>query len=68
MFYKYVENEWKKGNVSVGLSADSSDKQVSIEAKGFAQIALSFLSHDERQMLGELSKSSAKHSPTYPSH
>ncbi len=68
MFYKYVENEWKKGNVSVGMSADSSDKKVYIEARGFAQIALSFLSHDERQKLGKLSRASAKHSPMCPSH
>lgn len=66
MFLNYVKDQYKKGNVSVGLSADEEDKQVYMDAKGLAQFALPFLSHKERLQLGELCKGDAKHHAMCP--
>ena len=56
MFYQYAEKEWKKGNISVGLSADDSDNQVYLVAKGMAQFVLPFLNASEKHRLAVLSK------------
>jgi hypothetical protein len=61
MFYEYAEKEWKRGNISVGLSADESDKKVYIDAKGLAQFLLPFLSDIEKLKLAKLSKENVKH-------
>jgi len=66
MFLNYVKEQYKKGNVSVGLPADEAVKQVYMDAKGLAQFALPFLSDNERLQLGELSKTYAKHHPMCP--
>lgn len=67
MFYKYAENEWNKGNISVGLSADESDKKVYLDAKeGLAQLVLPFLNDSEKHRLAILSKESAQHHVTCP--
>lgn len=61
MFYQYAEKEWKRGNISVGLSADKSDKKVYLDAKGLAQCVLLFLSSAEKLRLAKLSKESVQH-------
>jgi hypothetical protein len=61
MFLNYAIEQYKKGNVSAGLSADESDTEVYLDAKGLAQFALPFLSDAERLQIGTLSKTDAKH-------
>ena len=66
MFYHYVEDKFLKGQVSVGLSANSDDKSVYLEAFGWTKLATVFLSKKERQSLADLSRADARKQASIP--